>query len=981
MAKCIKRAGIVFFVLVLSLLLVLGTICVTGVVENNSNSIVNTNSQNNALTENNNTDNDSGIKVPSMDNVDFDIPKAYFEYELKHTSGCENALTCNCLQDAWLEATQKAVDTGKNVKVVLMTDWIAKADSEYNTSFGKGAGFYFGRIAVPDITSITLDLNGHTIDRKLKKDNPVDFGNAIYLYPNSVLNLLDSKYDAQKVYDIYNNYTVGSEEQIQKLRDLQFGKITGASRAAGSEFFHGGGILLDNAATLNLYSGVIAGNYADMGGAICAVSNSNVNIFNGLIMDNSAIQIGGLYIQGNLNVYGGVFYNNIDTSKRLDDRISIQGGAIGINSPNGVCNIFDGIFANNTAAGRGGALYVGNVSELNICGGLFENNYAGIHAGAFYINLCPNANIFGGKIVGNSCADWGGAILVQTENILNLYGGTIENNSASEGGAIFAIGGVNLCGGVVSQNKATAGYGGIYSRISATISGGARVYDNKVNDINSDLYFVSKINITGNLAENGMAYIGIDLNGSSSADYNGKVLTSGYVSSGNTLIPSNFFFINNDGYGVTLADEEMVVTTETLSSNLNWYYNDSVTTKPDITVEYSGSEFVIKSDFSEIVDANSNIVAETFSVKEVGTYMFYANQQTANQYLNPSFSITITPKPVDIACDNTELQYNGFYQSPTIYLKGVVNNDYCTAVVNGSGRDIGNYIANVYELVGADSKNYSLPFNAQISFSIVKAQLQKPNGNQIFEYDGSKKEFLPTGYDSKIMNITGNTATNVGSYTATISLKDKANYEWVDKTNNDVTIKYAITLTPQVEEGEYKFIYIDDEGYRKTYKQGGIVHGVNDSSLNGGRLVLGNIAPNTSVKRFVETLGYDTSKIVIKDSAEKEIYVNGVPVDQSTYDKRFELAVGTGWRVEYTTTGGTEIIYLSVLGDINGDGRISASDCAYLRELANDKVLYDNLNAEIKLASLIINKGKVTSADSEIILNVINQKLTMDLFF
>ena len=106
-------------------------------------------------------------------------------------------------------------------------------------------------------------------------------------------------------------------------------------------------------------------------------------------------------------------------------------------------------------------------------------------------------------------------------------------------------------------------------------------------------------------------------------------------------------------------------------------------------------------------------------------------------------------------------------------------------------------------------------------------------------------------------------------------------------------------------------------------------------------------------------------------------------VDSSLYDKKLELAVGTGWRLETYTASGAKIeeFALSVLGDSNGDGRISASDVTYIREIANDTELYNNLNAEIKLASLIINKGKVTSADSEIVLNVINQKLTMDLFF
>ena len=70
-----------------------------------------------------------------------------------------------------------------------------------------------------------------------------------------------------------------------------------------------------------------------------------------------------------------------------------------------------------------------------------------------------------------------------------------------------------------------------------------------------------------------------------------------------------------------------------------------------------------------------------------------------------------------------------------------------------------------------------------------------------------------------------------------------------------------------------------------------------------------------------------------------------------------------------------------MLGDINGDGRISASDVIYLREIANDTELYNNLNAEVKLASLIINKGKVTSADSEILINIMNYNVKIDIFY
>ena len=56
---------------------------------------------------------------------------------------------------------------------------------------------------------------------------------------------------------------------------------------------------------------------------------------------------------------------------------------------------------------------------------------------------------------------------------------------------------------------------------------------------------------------------------------------------------------------------------------------------------------------------------------------------------------------------------------------------------------------------------------------------------------------------------------------------------------------------------------------------------------------------------------------------------------------------------------------LSVLGDINGDGRISASDIVYLRELAR----------------LIDNRGKFTQADAEIIKAVIEKESNIELYF
>ena len=55
-------------------------------------------------------------------------------------------------------------------------------------------------------------------------------------------------------------------------------------------------------------------------------------------------------------------------------------------------------------------------------------------------------------------------------------------------------------------------------------------------------------------------------------------------------------------------------------------------------------------------------------------------------------------------------------------------------------------------------------------------------------------------------------------------------------------------------------------------------------------------------------------------------------------------------------------------------------DITYLRQIANDAELFDSLTIEKKLASLVLNLGVITTADAEIIRNIIDNKVVMDLF-
>ncbi len=200
--------------------------------------------------------------------------------------------------------------------------------------------------------------------------------------------------------------------------------------------------------------------------------------------------------------------------------------------------------------------------------------------------------------------------------------------------------------------------------------------------------------------------------------------------------------------------------------------------------------------------------------------------------------------------------------------------------------------------------------------------------------------------------------------------------------NGEVAFDYSST-------SKYDFVYLEDN-YRKYYRDNDKLYGYNDSNLNVengvNKYILGKILSNTSVNEFIkniEPLGFDKNNLELFNNTGKLIYQNGNSasgVNAELLDNKYELSVGTGWYLEYNTDTGKQKIYLSVLGDVTGDGKINAIDITYLRQVANSMEIYDSLSIEKKLASLIVNIGKVTTADSEIIRNVLDLKIDISIF-
>ena len=160
-------------------------------------------------------------------------------------------------------ALQEAInDAGSGDKITLTVD--IKAEESDTV------------ITVPNGTVIILDLNGHTVDRALKKAEGNE-GSAFHILIEAVLTVTDSS-------------------------EAAAGKITGGYASSGG--------CINNDGTLIIEGGCITGNAAsDSGGGI--VNYGNLVITGGSITENTALtEGGGIYnaVKGYMTLEKAVVY-------------------------------------------------------------------------------------------------------------------------------------------------------------------------------------------------------------------------------------------------------------------------------------------------------------------------------------------------------------------------------------------------------------------------------------------------------------------------------------------------------------------------------------------------------------------------------------------------------------------------------------------------------------------------------------------------
>ena len=423
----------------------------------------------------------------------------------------DNGVSYTTIESAWSAACS-------GTQIYLSSDW--DLDS---------------KLEVASNENVTIDLNGHKLDRQLT-DYESD-GQVISIGENASLTLN------------------GSVERTFTLQDTDLtigGIVTG-----GMSNNSGGGIQLSQGSVLNLNHVGIVGNSAggvspNGGGIQITGSNCVLNMKNGSIIsyndskslgggiyvggDNASISMSNSSISNNTANNGGGIYSYyagtniiLNENSTIDKNLaSYSGGGIYFKASNSSLNSDDktGKICENAAGvensnhnSYGGGLYYDLSSE--------ENNTASIQNISFENNVVKDGN--------------GGAIYSGI-NRLQISNSTFTSNSSAQGGAIFIDANKNIVSDcTISNNTATDNGGAIYvnDEYSLGIEGQCTIKDNQEYDI-----YLSKNSYVSGTPDEGSS---VGLYGSE----NGKIAMN------QTKNNDTYFLDNADGYSLEYHDGQL----------------------------------------------------------------------------------------------------------------------------------------------------------------------------------------------------------------------------------------------------------------------------------------------------------------------------------------------------------------------------------------------------------------------------------------
>ena len=382
-----------------------------------------------------------------------------------------NGTNYTSIEDAWNAACS-------GVEITMQQDWMTS-----------------DRLIVGDSQNVTIEMNGHKIDRNLWVDYVSD-GEVIYLSENSTLTLNGNKAPNTQ----FTFWGADNEEEGIQITTTNGGIITGGQSTNGA-----GGVHMKANSTLNINNVGIVGNTAgsasehEEGGGV-NMNNDNCTIHmtnNAQISHNCAKNGAGVYVDGQNCVI------EMNNSKMYNNYAYGNGGAIYSNRDATYVNMSNGSkITTNSSRGLGGAIYFDNdycqIKSVDTTSSI-SNNYAYNDGGAIYMASSGEGD---NRVIQNVTFESnqaekgkGGAIYCNLDNF-NIDGCIFKSNTTQNGGALYLDGdNITVSNCKITENRADNEGGGIYNNNANTISN-CTITNNSCGNEGGGIYEVEDEDIT-----------------------------------------------------------------------------------------------------------------------------------------------------------------------------------------------------------------------------------------------------------------------------------------------------------------------------------------------------------------------------------------------------------------------------------------------------------------------------------------------------
>lgn len=299
-----------------------------------------------------------------------------------------------------------------------------------------------------------------------------------------------------------------------------------------------------------------------------------------------------------------------------------------------------------------------------------------------------------------------------------------------------------------------------------------------------------------------------------------------------------------------------------------------------------------------------------------------------------------------------------------------------------------------------DTNNYETVENIDVTINASKIAVKIPTKvEHTYIYTGSDQYLLLNDFDDSKMKITGNVRKESGEQTATISLLNE-NYVWDDGTTRDITFNFKIDKAEPNYANSSDYIGVYDENAHSINLEIGTTEYNVKYSVNNTNYDLSDMPTFKDIGEY--TVNYKITKNNYNDViGSKKVCIYGVQKLDSTLEIRNNILViknynnnfkdicnriklfatshsynhydrnkvltnnviaNTGDSVKININNLKEYEYaISVLGDVNGDGKISALDYVKIK----NHIMKTNLiNSDVYLISADVNDdGKISALD------------------